>query len=213
MRGDSKNTDNSQTGLHEDIIGVILAGGKSTRYGRNKALEQIQGRPLIEHVIQVMSCLFKDIMLMTNTPDEYAYLGLPMVEDIIKGLGPIGGIYTALKVMDKEAGFFLACDMPCLSRDLIRYIVSIRDDFDVVVPRVGWKIEALHGIYGKRCIRPIERNIDKGIYQVIRVFQDVSVRYVEEEEIRKFDPDLRSFLNVNSPEELRRIQDLWQNSS
>ncbi|MBW1731623.1 MAG: molybdenum cofactor guanylyltransferase [Deltaproteobacteria bacterium] len=213
MRGDSKNTDTSQTGLHEDIIGVILAGGKSTRYGRNKALVQIQGRPLIEHVIQVMSSLFKDIILMTNTPAEYAYLGLPMVEDIIKGLGPIGGIYTALKVMDKEAGFFVACDMPFLNKDLIHYMVSIRDDFDVVVPRVGWKIEALHGIYGKRCIRPIERNIDKGIYQVIRVFQDVSVRYVEEEEIRRFDPDLRSFLNVNRPDELRRMRELWQSSS
>jgi len=127
-----------------------------------------------------MSSLFKDIILMTNTPAEYAYLGLPMVEDIIKGLGPIGGIYTALKVMDKEAGFFVACDMP---------------------------------FYGKRCIRPIERNIDKGIYQVIRVFQDVSVRYVEEEEIRRFDPDLRSFLNVNRPDELRRMRELWQSSS
>ena len=127
--------------VYNDITGVILAGGKSSRYGTNKAFAKINGIPLIENVIRVMRSLFQDLVLITNTPDEYAYLELPMYEDLIKDLGPIGGIYTALNSITNDAGFFVACDMPSLNPGLIRYMVGIRDDFDVVVPKISWKME------------------------------------------------------------------------
>jgi molybdopterin-guanine dinucleotide biosynthesis protein A len=194
--------------VYKDVTGVILAGGKSSRYGTNKALVKINGIPLIENVIRVMGSLFQDLVLITNTPDEYAYLELPMYEDLIKGLGPIGGIYTALNSITNDAGFFVACDMPALNPDLIRHMVGIRDDFDVVVPEISGKMEALHALYAGRCIPALRRLIDRHEYQTIRFFSEVSVRHVKENEIRRFDPELRSFFNINRPEELGRLNNL-----
>jgi molybdopterin-guanine dinucleotide biosynthesis protein A len=186
----------------KDIAGIILAGGKSLRYGQNKALVKMNDIPLIERVIGVMRPLFENLIIITNTPHEYHYLQLPMYEDLISGLGPVGGVYTGLEAMSNESGFFVACDMPFLQRDLIRYMVEIKGDFDAVVPRVDWKIEPLHAIYARSCLPAIKKLIDEGSYQIIRFFDKLKVRYVEKEEIRSFDSRLRSFLNVNSPKEL-----------
>ena len=186
----------------EGITGVILAGGKSSRYGRNKALVDVDGLPLIERVIRVMESVFQRLVLITNTPHEYAYLQLPMYEDLIKGLGPIGGILTGLEAISDEAGFFVACDMPFLNKELVRHMIEVRDDFSAVVPRIGWKIEALHALYSKRGLPAIRKLIASGEYQVIKFFDRIRVRWLEEGEIRTFDPKLRSFLNVNRPEEL-----------
>jgi molybdenum cofactor guanylyltransferase len=191
--------------IYKDVTGVILAGGKSSRYGKNKALVKINGIPLIENVIRVMGPLFQDLVLITNTPDEYAYLELPMYEDLIKGLGPIGGIYTALNSIANDAGFFVACDMPFLNPDLIRYMVGIRGDFDVVIPEVSGKMEPLHALYTGRCIAAVKRLVDLRQYQIFRFFSEVSVRHVKENEIRRFDPGLKSFFNVNRPDELGRL--------
>lgn len=190
---------------YRDICGVILAGGKSSRYGANKALVPVEGIPLIEHVIAVLRGLFKSVVLITNTPDEYARFHLPMYEDLIKGLGPLGGIYTALKCISEEAGFFAACDMPYLNPAFIAHMLELGRDHDAVVPRIGWKLEALHALYRKTCLPPMERLIQNGQYQVIRFFDEVSVRYVEEDEIRKFDPSLHLFLNINRPEDLEEV--------
>ena len=195
----SKDSEHKDSPCMRDVSGVILAGGKSSRYGKNKALVKINDIPLIERVIRVMRSVFQHSILITNTPDEYAYLKLPMHEDLIRGLGPLGGIFTALTVMPNDAGFFVACDMPFLNQELIRHMVEIRDDFDAVVPRISGKMQTLHALYSKGCIPAIRRLIDSQKYQVIRVFYEVSVRYVEEEEIRGLDPELRSFFNMNKP--------------
>jgi len=184
----------------KDVTGVILAGGKSLRYGRNKALVKIDGIPLIERVINVMRSLFRHLILITNTPDEYSYLKLPMHEDLIKGLGPLGGIFTALMTIKNQAGFFVACDMPHLNRELIHHMVEVRYDFDAVVPRTQAGTEALHALYGKGCLPQIKRLIDSSQYQTLRFFPKVSVRYVDENEIRRFDPQLESFFNINKPD-------------
>ncbi len=184
------------------ITGVILAGGRSSRYGRNKALVEMNGTRLIERVIRVIEPLFEHLIIITNTPRDYAYLKLPLVEDVIKGLGPLGGIFTGLQTMSDEAGFFVACDMPFLNGQLIHHMMDVMEGFDVVVPKVDWKIEALHAIYTKRCIPVIKALIDKQDYQIIKIFQSVRVRYLSKEEIRDFDPELTSFFNINRPEEL-----------
>jgi molybdopterin-guanine dinucleotide biosynthesis protein A len=184
------------------ITGVILAGGRSSRYGRNKALVEMNGIRLIERVISVIEPLFEHLIIITNTPRDYGYLKLPMVEDVIKGLGPIGGVFTGLQTMSDKAGFFVACDMPFLNSKLIYHMMDVMEDFDVVVPKVDWKIEALHAIYSKRCIPAIKELIDRQNYQIIKFFQSVRVRYLNKEEIRDFDPELKSFFNVNRPEEL-----------
>ena len=187
---------------HKGITGIILAGGKSSRYGENKALVEMSGIRLIERVIGVMEPLFEHLIIITNTPRDYAYLKLPMVEDLIKGLGPLGGIFTGLQTMPDEAGFFVACDMPFLNRELIHHMVDVMEDFDAVVPKVDWKIEALHAIYTKSCIPAVEELIHNRDYQIFKFFPKVRVRYLSKEEIRGLDPEMRSFFNINKPEEL-----------
>ena len=202
MSDASKNSDD-RVAVSSDVAGIILAGGKSSRYGRNKALEAIDGVRLIERVIRVLEDTFSRLVIITNTPQDYAYLGLPMVEDRIKGLGPIGGIYTGLESITEEAGFFVGCDMPFLNRTLIYHILDSRDDFDAVIPRLGWRMQTLHALYHKRCLPHVRELIKRRENQVIRFFPKVRIRYMDEEEIRRFDPDLRSFFNINRPEELR----------
>ena len=107
----------------DDVSGVILAGGKSSRYGKNKAFIKINGIPLIEKVITVMGSVFQELIIITNTPHKYSHLRLPVYKDLIEGLGPLGGIFTGLTAISKDAGFFVACDMPSLNRELLRHMV------------------------------------------------------------------------------------------
>ena len=173
----------------------------STRYGTDKALAKIHGIPLVERVVRVMAAIFRQVILITNTPEQYRFLNLPMHEDLVKGIGPLGGIYTGLKRMEGGAGFVAACDMPFLNPNLVRHMVAIREDFDAVVPKMDWKIEALHALYSKNCLPAIEKLIDSHQYQVFKFFSQIDVCYIDEAEIRVHDPDLRSFYNVNDPQE------------
>ncbi len=195
--------DPDQTGPHvEGITGVILAGGKSGRFGKNKALVEIQGIRLIDRVVGVLGSIFKKIILISNTPHEYGYLHIPIYEDIIKGLGPIGGLQTGLTVIADDTGFFVACDMPYLNRDLIRHMIESKDSYDGVVPRMGWKIEALHAIFTKKCLPAINQSITSGKYQLITFLDKVRINYIDEDRIKIFDPELRSFININRPHQL-----------
>ena len=184
------------------VTGVVLAGGKSSRYGSNKALVRVNGVPLIERTVRVMKALFPEVLLVTNTLADYAFLDLPMVEDLIKGLGPIGGIYTGLETMPGRAGFFVACDMPFLNQGLLRHMVEVREDFDAVVPRMGWMIEPLHSLYTKNCLPVIKASIDAHEYQIAKCFKKLRVRYVEREELLVFDHGLKSLFNINEPKDL-----------
>lgn len=183
------------------VTGVVLAGGMSRRYGANKALVDLGGRPLIAHVVGVLNALFGRVLVVANTSSPYRFLGLPIVEDRVKGLGPLGGIHAALVSLDTDWAFVAACDMPCLNADLIRFMLALREGWDVVVPRVEGKLEPLHALYRKTCVPALEAVIAQGRRQVLSFFPQVEVRYVEEEEIRARDPDLCSFLNINRPEE------------
>ncbi len=190
--------------LIKDVTGFILLGGKSSRYGSNKAFVEIEGVRLVDRVARVMKSIFHRIVLLTNTPEEYAYLQTPMIEDLIKGFGPMGGIYTGLMTLSDEVGFFVACDMPFLSESLIRHMVDVRDDFDVVVPRMDWMLEPLHALYSKKCLPVIHETIRQDQHQILKCFAELRVRYVDEEELRLWDPKLRSFFNINKPQDLPR---------
>lgn len=197
---------NSIPGLFKPLIkgitGVILAGGKSSRFGSNKAFAEFNGLPLIERVACILSSIFERLILITNSPQEFSYLKLPIYEDPIKGLGPIGGIYAGLDSMMDETGFFVACDMPFINEKLVRHMVSISDDFDAVVPKIGWKMEPLHALYKKSCLPAIMEVIEAGSNQTIKSYNSIRVRYINKAEIRELDPELTSFMNINRPDEL-----------
>ena len=191
----------------KDVSGLILAGGESSRYGKNKALVEVNGIPLIERVSRVMKSLFQEVILITNTPDEYSFLKLPMYEDLIKGLGPLGGLFTGLTRMANEAGFLVGCDMPSLNRKLIRHLINIRGDSDVVVPRLSGLMEPLHALYSKGCLPAIKKLIDARTYQINQLFSEVSVKYIDEGLVRRFDPEIRCFYNINKPQQLESINE------
>lgn len=190
------------------MAGVILTGGSSKRYGKNKAFLEIGGIRLIDRITEDMKNIFKRVILVTNEKKGYEYLGIPLVEDLIKGLGPIGGIYTGLMSISCQAGFFVACDMPFINKHLVRYMVDIQDNHAAVVPSVANDIEPLHAIYAQSCLGPIRNLIDSKRYQVRLFYDQVPVRYVKEGEIRRFGSSSRAFLNINTPDEFAKIQSL-----
>lgn len=194
-------------------IGVaILAGGQSTRMGTNKALLRSHpGAPtIIEQVLaRLRGAGAEPDLIVTNTPHEYGFLGIPMRPDDLPGAGPMGGILTALQHSPHDHTFVVACDMPLLSPDLLRHMLSLPPEYDVLVPR--WSdeghiyVETLHAIYSRRCIEPIRRRVEAGKLKITDLLQDVSVRYIEEDELRRHDPHLDSFRNVNTPGEWERL--------
>lgn len=181
--------------------------------GGNKALLRVRpgGPTLIETVAaRLAEAGLGPSLVVTNTPEEYTFLSLPMVSDEVPGAGPLGGILAGLAHSSTERVFVAGCDMPLLSPPLIRYMVSLPDDAGVIIP--SWtskdgrqQVETLHALYSRRCIEPIRRRIAAGRLKAADLLEDVSVRYVPEEELRRFDPDLNSFRNVNTPEEWQEL--------
>jgi molybdopterin-guanine dinucleotide biosynthesis protein A len=180
---------------------AILAGGRSSRMGTDKSFVRVLGVPMVERVLAQVQGLGAETLLVTNSPGDYAYLGLPLYTDVIPGAGALGGIYSALHYAAHPHVLVVACDMPFLSRPLLAYLLELAPHFDVVVPRAAEGVEPLHAVYGKACLEPIRQLLDAARYKVIGFYGDVRVRYVEEAELREYDARLRSFVNVNTPEE------------
>jgi molybdopterin-guanine dinucleotide biosynthesis protein A len=183
------------------ITVAVLAGGKSSRMGTDKSFVRVLGRPMIERVLAAVDGLGAETHIITNRPDDYAYLGLPLHTDVLPDKGSLGGLYSALTYAAHDTVLVVACDMPFLARPLLGHLLALAPGHDVVVPRVAGECEPLHAVYGKACLAPIRARLDAGRFKVIGFYEDVRVRYVEEVELREFDPQLRSFVNVNTPEE------------
>ena len=191
------------------ITGVILAGGSSKRYGQNKAFLKIGSVPFIDTILRKMQSIFQRVILIANERKKYEYLEVPIFEDIVKGFGPLGGIYTGLMRIPDRAGFFVACDMPFINRQLIRYMVDIKKDHHgAVIPLVAREVEPLHAIYTKICVKHIKDLIDSHRRQIRLFYDHIPVRYVKEDEIRQFCCPNRVFFNINTPDEFAKIQSL-----
>lgn len=202
------------TGVSVDQIGVaILAGGRSARMGVNKALLRVHagGPTLIETVAaRLREAGLEPALLVTNTPEDYTFLDIPSVPDEIPGAGPLGGILTALLHSPQPRSLIVACDMPALNPALLRYMAALSGRSDAVVPRLrnedgSYHIEPLHSIYSRSCIEPARTRIQAGSLRVADLLREITVRWVEEEEIRLYDPQLISFRNANTPEEWDEI--------
>jgi molybdopterin-guanine dinucleotide biosynthesis protein A len=185
---------------------AILAGGESTRMGSDKTLARLLGRPLLDYVVARLRRLGSEIILITNAPNDHTRFGLPMFGDILPGKGPLGGIYTAISHAASRHVLVVAGDMPFLNRELLRYMIDLAPGFDVVAPRMCGRTEGLHAIYGKGCLDPIRAHLEGNRLKLIGFYDDVRVRYVDEAEIDRFDPDHRSFFNINTLADLEAAQ-------
>ncbi len=197
-----------KSAIRHPISCIVLAGGEGKRLGIEKAFLRIGDRTLIEGILEKMARIGDEVIIVTNSPQRYGYLGVRLVGDVYPGKGALGGIYSGLKVARHHHSLVVACDMPFLDPKLLRYMILLSPGQDVVIPRIGELTEPLHAIYSKRCLQPIECLLATGSLKIIDFFPEVRVRYVEEQEIKLLDPQCLSFFNINTPADLERARSL-----
>jgi molybdopterin-guanine dinucleotide biosynthesis protein A len=184
------------------VSAVIQAGGQSRRMGRAKALIDYQGRPIIAHVIDTLRALTDDVVVISNRSDLYSSFGARVVPDYDPPCGPLGGLATGLQAVQHPLAVVVACDMPFLNVNLLRWLIDLADGYDAVVPQMDGEFEPLHAVYRQECHGPIVRRIDQGQRRVISFFTDVRLRPVPEAAWRVLDPAGRSLINLNTPADL-----------
>jgi len=188
----------------ESVTGVILAGGKSTRMGQNKALLPFQGSTLIESVVRTLSTIFSRIVLSVQADNVFPNLSIPKVVDRYTETGPLGGITSVLETGEARI-FCVACDMPFLNPTLIEHLCHF-PVYDAVIPFWKGKVEVLHAVYSNALLPALQASLGAGRFRITDALGEAHVRYVQEEEIKQFDLEGKSFSNVNTPDEYKQIQ-------
>jgi len=182
--------------------GVVLAGGKSSRMGRDKASLRWDDSDLLHTVLDRLAAVCPELIVVSNVPRALKRRGVLVVSDSYPGCGPLAGIHAGLLAMGAEYGFFAACDMPFLSSAAIARIVDAAAGWDAAVPYIDGYYHPLHAVYHKRCLPHIEQILAAGDYRVLSFYPQVRLRRISVDELRPADPDLRTLCNINTPEEL-----------
>jgi molybdopterin-guanine dinucleotide biosynthesis protein A len=190
------------------LSAIILAGGRSRRFGTDKALIPWRGRPLIETVLEAVSQVTSESIVVTNSPQPLRELSARLVPDELPGTGSLVGIHSGLKAARHDHSLVVACDMPLLNLELLTHMAAQPRDYDVLIPRTAEGVEPLHAIYGRACIDPIARVLHDGGRRIIQFFPQVRVRYLEQKQVDRFDPHHLSFFNINTPQDLQKALDL-----
>ncbi|HNX22602.1 MAG TPA: molybdenum cofactor guanylyltransferase [Spirochaetota bacterium] len=186
----------------ENIKCCIIAGGKSGRFGSDKSLHIYDGKPLISHTYDAVKPVFDEIYIIAPGGEKFSFLDAKIIPDIIPGLGPIGGIYTAVESLDLERVFIFPCDMPFINTEFIKYMTEIPDYYDIIVPELNGRYQPLHAIYSKRCADGIKRKIELKDYRMSGFYEGYNIRAVNEDEIGFYDDPFRMFKNINFREDL-----------
>jgi molybdopterin-guanine dinucleotide biosynthesis protein A len=185
------------------MTGIILAGGENKRMGVDKAFLKVAGMPMIEHVLLALGSVVHQIIIVTNSPERYGGYDVKVVSDRLDRRGPLTGIYSGLFVSDSEYNIVVACDMPFLNAGLLSYMLEQAQGYEAVVPLRGEQTEPLHAVYSKKLLSVMEKQIGEDDRRIQSLFVRAKVRYVTEEEINRFDPERRSFINLNTPQQYK----------
>lgn len=208
--------------MYNDITGIILAGGKSRRMGVNKSLLKIGSRTIIERTVELMNGLFPSVLLISNTSEEYKFLGLKIYKDIYKNIGPLGGIHSGLKHSGTEKNFIISCDMPFVNKSVIEFIINYKTDKPVTIAKADGFIQQLCGVYSKNILPNIEtiikaeKNIEgensrqeKRGCQVLKLIKDVNAEIIDiASEYEKYEEGM--FLNMNKPEDYELVKGMMK---
>ena len=193
----------------ESVTPIVLAGGAGTRLGGvNKALLEIGGRRVVDRLLEALRPLGAEIVIVNNDGSLAGIPGTRLVPDAEPGAGALMGLYSGLRAVRTPLAIATACDMPFVSTALFRAMLALAGDVDAVVPVLNDQAEPLHAVYRRACLPAVELALAEGRRRVNSFFAGVRVRYVGEAELREWDPELRSFLNVNRPDDLARAQSL-----
>jgi len=196
--------------IKSSVSAGILAGGKSSRMGRPKALLPFDGEPLIVHIVRQLQELLADIVVVGAPEQELPPLPVTLVRDDVAYQGPVGGIYYGLRAIGKEVCFVTSCDVPFLNLSLISYLISQIENYDVVAPYWQDRFQPLHAVYRRSVLPLLQQQLERGELRPIFLYEKVRTRKVSEDEIRRFDPEGLSFLNMNTPEDYQAALQRWQ---
>jgi len=184
------------------------------RLGRIKALEILNGQSLIERTVDCLYSLSHSVLVITSQ-EQFEVIAASrlrgkVIVDLCPGRGALGGIYTALASADSCYSLVVGCDMPFLNRNLLRYLIGLAPGFDLVVPRVDGMYEPLHAVYSQSCLAPVTKLMEQNNLGISNLFDIVNTRYVDKDEIVKFDSQFLSFFNVNTLYDLRKAKEIMK---
>jgi molybdopterin-guanine dinucleotide biosynthesis protein A len=202
--------------MYNDITGIILAGGKSSRMGTNKSLLKLNGKTVIERVVDLMNSIFEKVIIITNTPEEYDFINLPKYKDIYSYRGPLAGIHSGLKHSNTDKNFIISCDIPLMEKRMIEYIVDCNTVKPITVCKADGFVQQLAGIYSKSVLPLAEkslkaseeeiRNADqkKRRCKVLSLLDEAGAEVIEAEELDFYNEYI--FHNMNKPEDYKKIK-------
>ncbi len=174
--------------------------------GQNKAFIQIGGQPIIQRIHSLFQKLFKEVIIVTNQKELFSDLQAKVYEDLIPNRGALIGLYTGLFFASYPYSFCVACDMPFLNLKVIQYLIHQIDNEDVILPKTSDGFQPLHAIYSKNCQGAIKKIMEEGKNKILDFYPLVKVKIIEEDQFRDLDPGLKSFININTPEELNILK-------
>jgi molybdopterin-guanine dinucleotide biosynthesis protein A len=176
--------------------------------GVNKALLEFEGEPLVQRLAQRFQRWFAQVVVVTNTPEVYAFLGLPMAGDRVPGLGPLGGLEAGLTASRFEHAFFCACDMPFVAEAFVQHLVRLAPGHEIVVPQVDGEFEPMHAVYSRLLLPRIAGNLESKRLRLTSIFEGAQLRVVPEAEVRRFGDPAQLFFNCNTPAEFAQAK-VW----
>jgi len=199
-----------------DITAFILSGGKNSRIGTNKALLQVEAKPLIQRLIDLLDPIFSEVLISSNEPDLYNFTGKKIVQDIYSARGPLAGIHSALKFTDTSKNFIVSCDLPLINARLINYIINYKSDKDIILPVADGRIQQTCGLYSKNILNKVEKllieshqknsKLKGSIYELM---DRVPTEIVEVDNFDFYSPNL--FLNINTSEDYNYLKSIFKN--
>ena len=188
------------------LTGAVLAGGRSRRFGKNKALEMFKGKRLLDRAVEALHSFCDPVLVIANDLSSYYDVQATLVQDIMLDQGPLAAIYTALLFSPHEWTFVKATDMPYLEVELATMMFELRTGFDVVTPTVNNMYEPLFAFYSRRCLPAIAATLQGAERQVISFYKKVKVKTIDESQWRSVDQEGRSFWNINTAEDWEKLQ-------
>ena len=190
--------------------GVILSGGLAARYdGTEKALLQVGGVRILDRIYEIYRELFDEIILVTNSPEKFLEWDLLIVADLFPIRSSLTGIHAGLFYATNPYAFISACDTPFLKKEMIETVIGrIEDQIDIVMPETSAGLEPLCAAYSKRCLEAAQNNLAQEKLKITRTFRKSRIKTISEKVLRKIDPELRSFFNINTPEDLQLAEEM-----
>ena len=203
--------------MYSDITGIILSGGKSTRMGVNKSLLEIEGKTVIARVRDLMLGIFSKVILITNDPGEYKFLGLDIYEDVYKGFGPLAGIHSGLLNSSTQKNFIISCDIPFMTKEMIRYLVDYQTNKYITIAKADGYIQQLAGVYHKDLLENTENILKSYVVddernkmqhkrgcKVLSLIDEVGAEIINTQKLPFYKPD--TYFNMNRPKDFGYIK-------